>query len=172
MSSDMNSHWFAVKTRPRQEGRAEENLLRQGFEIYFPRIRVRKRRRNSWASISEPLFPGYIFLRANPSATSLGPVRSTLGVKSLVVFGHQLKPVPDAVIAFIREQEDTAAGCLVADALPYARGDRVEIIDGPFAGITAVFQMEKGGDRALVLIQLLGKENRLLFSLDQISPLP
>ena len=45
--------WYAVCCKPRQEAVAEENLLRQGFQTYLPRIRMRQRRRGQWIDATD-----------------------------------------------------------------------------------------------------------------------
>ena len=95
-----------MQTKPRQEPIAEENLQRQGYDTYLPRIRLRKRKRNKWVDAVEPLFPRYLFIQVDPDQHSLAPVRSTLGVAKLVRFGQLLRPVPESVIDYIRQHED------------------------------------------------------------------
>src|SRR5450759_2270221 len=90
--------WYAVCCKPRQEAVAEENLLRQGFHVYLPRIRIRQRRRGQWLDAVEVLFPRYIFIRIDPLRRTTAPVRSTRGVIGLVRFGGQPAVVPDSVM--------------------------------------------------------------------------
>ena len=45
MTNEGAHRWYAVCCKPRQEAVAEENLLRQDFHVYLPRIRIRQRRR-------------------------------------------------------------------------------------------------------------------------------
>ena len=97
--------WYAVQSRPRQEAIAELNLDRQGYHSYLPKILLRKRRRDKWTKVDEPLFPRYLFIQVDPDQHSLAPVRSTVGVSDLVRFGQQLRPVPDAVIAFLQQED-------------------------------------------------------------------
>ena len=108
--------WYAVHARPRQEAVAELNLERQGYHTYLPKIRLRKRRRDKWTKVVEPLFPRYLFIRVDPNRQSLAPVRSTLGVAGLVRFGQLLRPVPDGVIAYLKQVENPTTGQLQADA--------------------------------------------------------
>ncbi|MGD9660802.1 MAG: transcription termination/antitermination NusG family protein [Porticoccaceae bacterium] len=161
--------WLAIDTRPRQEQRAVDNLQRQGFCVYFPKIRVRKRRRQDWMYTSEPLFPGYVFIHTDPGAANLGTIKSTLGVRGLVMFGHCLMPVPDQAIAYLKSRENPETDSLDSEPV-YTRGDIVEIVDGSFAGLQGVFQVDKPGDRAMLLIEMLGRQNALVFHLDQLSP--
>ncbi len=81
--------WYAVSCKPRQEAVAEDNLLRQGFHVYLPRIRIRQRRRRQWIDAVEVLFPRYIFIRVDPLRRSTATVRSTRGALGLVRFGGQ-----------------------------------------------------------------------------------
>ena len=40
-------------------------------------------------------------------------------------------------------------------------GEQVQITNGPFAGLQAIYQMDDGERRAMVLIEILGKSSRL-----------
>ena len=48
-------------------------------------------------------------------------------------------------------------------------GDRVLILDGPFAGLTGVFDINKDAGRVALLVDLLGRHNRILIERDAIS---
>jgi transcriptional antiterminator RfaH len=163
------TNWYAVQTKPRQELTAEQNLQRQGFATYLPRIRLRKRKRNNWVDAVEPLFPRYLFIQVDPDQDSLAPVRSTLGVACLVRFGHLLRPVPDAVIYYLRQLEDPETQQRQADAWPHQPGDTLEVLEGPFASLTGIYQMPLGEDRALLLIELLGRSNSVAVDKDALA---
>jgi transcriptional antiterminator RfaH len=152
-------NWYTIQTKPRQEDKARHNLQRQGFETYLPQIRLKKRRRKQWADVLEPLFPRYLFIHADSNQQSLAPVRSTLGVSSLVRFGNVLRPVPDPVIAYLKQAEQENTGQHGDSAWPFKEGDEVAVLEGPFAGLNGLYQMPVGQERALLLITLLGREN-------------
>jgi len=154
--------WYAVQTKPRQESVAALNLQRQGYNIYLPKIRVRKRRRQQWCKVVEPLFPRYLFIDVNTGEQSTAPVRSTLGVVGLVRFGTQLQAVPEQVISFLKQNEETDTGQRAADEWPHQPGDKVRVLEGPFAGLSGIYQMEKDEHRALLLIELLGRPNAVV----------
>jgi transcriptional antiterminator RfaH len=164
-------YWFAVQSKPRQESVAEENLSRQGYHSYLPQVRVRKRRRGKWLKVVEPLFPRYLFIQVDPDAQSLAAVRSTLGVAGLVRFGQQLKPVPDEVIDFLRHAEDPDTHQHLADQWPHQPGDTVRVLEGPFNGLNGIFQSVsgEGEGRALLLIELLGRQNTVQVNMDALS---
>ena len=165
----MPQHWYAVQTKPRQETLAADNLTRQGFITYLPLITQRKRRRNQWTHITEALFPRYLFIHADPDQQSLAPVRSTLGVAQLVRFGHLLRPVPDAIIAFLKQAENAQTGTRQDDDWPHQPGDRVEILNGPFAGLNGIYQQPTAENRALVLLELLGRNNTVELEMAALS---
>ena len=57
------AHWFLVQSRPRQEERAEVNLVRQGYCVFHPRIRVERIQRGRRRLVEESLLPNYLFIR-------------------------------------------------------------------------------------------------------------
>jgi transcriptional antiterminator RfaH len=161
--------WYTVQSKPRQEATAEQNLQRQGFETYLPKICLRKRKRDKWVKIVEPLFPRYLFIRVDPDQHSLAPVRSTMGVAGLVCFGHLLQPVPHTVIEYLKQAENPETAQHHADDWPHQPGDKVEVLAGPFTGLSGVFQAATAQDRALLLIELLGRQNVVDVSMKAIA---
>ena len=160
-----NPPWFAVATKARDEAIAKANLERQGYPIFLPTISLKKRRRGHWMPVTEPLFPGYLFVSLLLGADDPAPIRSTVGCIGLVRFGQNYTPVPSSLIAALHGPSDGA----VDAPLPCIQGDKVRLIAGPFAGLEAVFDMPRGEDRAQVLFQLLDKVQRLTVNEDDLS---
>ena len=161
--------WCAVSCKPRQETVAEENLLRQHFHVYLPRIRMRQRRRGQWLDAVEVLFPRYIFIRIDPMRQSTATVRSTRGVVGLVRFGGRAAIVPDAVMDALRQREDAGSG-MHEDKRPlFSAGAAIKLVDGPLAGMEGVFTQQDGDKRVIVLLELLGKANKVTVSCDWIA---
>ena len=161
--------WCAVCCKPRQETVAEENLLRQNFRVYLPRIRMRQRRRGQWLDAVEVLFPRYIFIRIDPLRQSTATVRSTRGVVGLVRFGGQPAIVPDAVMAALRQREDVASGMHEDKRRLFSAGEAIKLVDGPLAGMEGMFTQQDGDKRVIVLLELLGKANKVSISRDWIA---
>jgi transcriptional antiterminator RfaH len=65
------------------------------------------------------------------------------------------------LIETLRAQKD--ALCSQPQQL-FAQGERVLVTDGPFAGIEAIYQMNDGESRAMVLVELLSKPAQLKIS--------
>ena len=117
-------------------------------------------RRAAVVTQAEPLFSRYLFIQldTNLSGKSWGPIRSTLGVSKLVVFGSEPARVDSGLIYLFKQRELS-----VADQVTplFKAGDQVVIAQGPFAGLNATFQMSDGEMRAMVLIEVLNQVSKL-----------
>lgn len=169
MESAGIERWYAVCCKPRQETVAEENLVRQGFHVYLPRIRIRQRRRGHWLEAVEVLFPRYIFIRIDPLRRSTATIRSTCGVVGLVRFGMQPAVVPGAAMEALREREDAASGLHEEKRPLFSAGETVKMVDGPLVGMEGVYTEQDGDKRVIVLLELLGKSNKVTVSRDWVA---
>ena len=162
-------HWYVIHTKPRQESQALENLERQGYTTYCPQITLSKRRRNAWHTVSEPLFPRYLFIQLTEGEDDFGPIRSTLGVSNMLRLGGKPAIIGNDIIETLQQQERDSAE--VPDAeLPVKPGDRVRVMDGPFAGLEGIFLNNSKDARVVILMELLGRENRVSVDRDSIIP--
>ena len=161
--------WYAIQAKARQEHLAVEHLRRQHYDVYLPLIRLPRRRRGTWHQVTEPLFPGYLFVRLNPQRHNTAPIRSTRGVIGLVRFGGALRPVPDGLVEHLLAARADPDGAISQQHL-FQAGDRVEIVSGPLAGLQAIFLAPTGQQRARLLLNLLGRETRVVIPEDQLMP--
>lgn len=162
-------HWFVICCKPRQELVAQENLLRQGFRVYLPRIQVKRRRRGQWIDVIEVLFPRYIFIQVDPVKNSVASVRNTRGVVGLVRFGGQPAVVADEVMNALFQRE-AAGSSLHQDNRPlFCVGEPIKLVEGPLAGIEGLFVQEDGEKRVTVLLELLGKANEVRVNRDWVT---
>lgn len=154
-----HSQWFAVYSRPRQERIALDNLARQGFDCFLPEAVNPYQRLSKKNQLRiEPLFPRYLFLNAVPEVQNLATVRSTRGVVGLVRSGFELVRVPEAIIHALRARQHPETGLIDLEPVPVEEGDRVRVFDGPFAGIEGILEAKTGEQRALILMDLLGRQ--------------
>ena len=112
MSEATRPHWYLVQARPGQAERAMEQLERQGYCVFHPRISGEQVRRGRPGVVEQALFPDYLFIHLRPGVDNFGPVRSTRGVRQLVSFGKVPVPFDAAFIEILRRQlaaEHTAA---------------------------------------------------------------
>lgn len=160
--------WYAVHTKPRQEQRALVNLERQGYECYLPILTVEVLSRGATKTRDEALFPRYLFIRLDAEGTgkSWAPIRSTKGVNRLVSFGADPAKVDVRLIEDLRSRDPLK---IDSRPKPFTQGERVLVAEGPFAGLEAIYQMDDGESRAMVLIELLSRSTRLATPLSALK---
>jgi transcriptional antiterminator RfaH len=151
--------WYLVHAKPQGEAKAQANLGRQGYEVYFPRVRELARHSGRWRERIGPLFPRYLFVRLDEGRDDFGPIHSTLGVAALVRFGSNYTIVAESVIRELRNRADPESGLhRLTPRASFAAGSRVRLLSGPLEGLEGVFQCETGSDRVTVLLDILGRQ--------------
>lgn len=160
--------WYLVYTKPRQESVARTNLARQGYETYLPMMRQTRRQRGRRRTLISPMFPRYLFVHLDRTTDDWGPIRSTLGVVSVVRFGQLPAEAPDDLVTLLRSREDEEGIQTVTPAEPKA-GSKVRITDGAFMGCEGVYLARGSRERVVVLLQLCGKPARTLLDADYLE---
>lgn len=163
-------HWYVVQTKPRQESVAVENLERQGYSTYCPRMIQAKRRRQRWQKVSEPLFPRYLFVQLAEGIDDFAPIRSTTGVLNMVRFGEKPATIPQQAINTIQHQEQIITS-KASDMPNWQLGDSVQVVDGPFAGLKGIFQKKNTEERVIILLSILGRENLITVGSNSVVPI-
>lgn len=146
--------WHLLYCKPRQEARAQQHLANQGFSSFLPMITVNKLRAGKKVTVTEPLFPRYLFLHVPQQEISLNTIRSTRGINDFVRFGSEIATVPSQLIVSLTSRQMILQRQQAASL--FERGEPLEIISGPFSGLESVFEMEDGDTRSVILIKLLG----------------
>jgi transcriptional antiterminator RfaH len=163
------SDWYLVYAKARQEEQAAQGLREQGYAVYLPRLRQRRRVRGRLGEVVQPLFPRYLFVAPGRPEQSVAPVDSTPGVQKLVRFGAVYLPVEAGVIEALKAREDRETGCHRLGAPQLAPGTRVRIETGPFAGFEGIFEAKAGDDRVVILLDLLGQRARTIVSAGELG---
>ena len=164
------SNWLLLQVKPKQEVRALENLQRQGGECYCPKILIEKLSRGKRIEVEEALFPGYLFINVQPEQNGLTytSIRSSRGVSKIVGFGAEPIKVPETLIEQIKYREQADSMGFIAKDLPRP-GDNINILQGPFKGLKAVFSHTDGMQRSIVLINLLNQQTPTSLANTQIK---
>lgn len=146
------SFWTVAHLQPQREQIALHCLKLAGFETYLPRLRERRVVRGRKVEVTSPLFIGYTFLRIE---LQWHAARRSVGVLDLIMDGFRPAHVADSIIDEIKGREVNGAIELLAPS-PFRRGDRVQILQGPFQGQFAIYAGMKPRERVEVLLALLG----------------
>ena len=164
-------YWHLLMTKPREDERAESHLLNQDYELFRPMIRQFKIQGGKQVAVTEPLFPRYLFIRLDDVLGNWSKIRSTRGVARMVRFTDMPAKVPDSLIEELRSQciEDNIIDTTKDRPFVFEKGDEIEITEGSFRGLKAFIKAQVAEDRVLLLLNLLGKEQELEISLNQVK---
>lgn len=152
--------WYVVQLRPNAGTIAIRNLQRQGFRVFAPFEEVTRRRGHRFVRVNKPLFPGYLFVALDPDNAGWRAINSTFGVCRLVCSASDSPTmVPDGLVSGLMQRCDPAGRLLPADH--FAAGEVVRIAEGPFAEYVATIERMSPGERAWVLLDIMGKQTRV-----------
>ena len=155
-------NWYLIKTKPRQEKIAIQNLENQGYRTSCPMAKINNR--------LVVLFPGYLFVQLNEKTQKFSPINSTKGVLYFVKFGLNFAKVPTSVIEFIKTNQHITTDKL-KNLNKFKPGDKVQISDGAFKNWMAIFKCYKSDERVILLMNLLGREQSLSVKKELVTTL-
>jgi transcriptional antiterminator RfaH len=161
--------WYVVQCHANHERIARQNLInaalagrfgRGEFEVYLPmRLCPHPKARHPIT----PFLPRYLFVRFDPSLTRWLEIISTVGVHDIVrkqtADGRLPMAAPEAMIARIRSWEIDEV--IHLQALPkkatpvFKPGDKVTIVEGPFAGYDGLVKIANDNDRVMIMLGLV-----------------
>jgi len=156
----MKPSWYVLHSKPRKEAFLLDQLLANGFDAYCPFLRVTPV--NPRARKVRPYFPGYVFINVDLAHNKASALQWMPGVTGFVSFDGLPAAVPDSLVPTLKQRLDevnAAGGEVLHNLKP---GDRVTIVDGPFAGYEAIFDARlPGTERVRVLLKLLQQRRQL-----------
>ncbi len=148
--------WYALQHKPAQGDRALTHLQNQDIACFYPKITVEKIKAGKRTKKLEPLFSGYLFVNLEQTDPVWAKLRSTRGVLRIVGFANKPAAIGDDVIQHIKDSLDS-----VAEQGGIKPGQAVQLNEGPFEGINAIFQAYDGEARAIVLISFMQKQQKV-----------
>ncbi len=164
MADDLeHKNWYLLSSKPHKDELAELQLANQGYEVYRPLAQRLRKRRGKMVKTIESLFPRYMFICLDRLTDNWAPIRSTIGVSKIVVFGNNPAVVADELIVALRAEE-SALGSKAIDLDRFKRDDAVLITEGPFKGISGRFLSYDGEERAMVLLEIMRSKTQLVIS--------
>jgi len=149
----MARRWYIVRTKPRAEYLAAEELGRDGFEIFSPRVK----NPSPISHADTPLFPGYLFLRCDLEGERISSIRQAHHVAGWVSFGGEIPSIPDEVVRALMERAEAInrEGGLWRR---YRPGEKVRIISNNIDSLAEVIEEVKSPQaRVKVLLNFMGR---------------
>lgn len=164
VEEDAPSSWYVIQCKGSESFRAAEHLTNQGYEVFHPVLDVKRKRQGKLTTVTEPLFPYYLFICLDQVVSNWRPIRSTRGVLRLLTFGNNPISVPNALVETLRAQPHRQEGSHTY----FCAGEKVTITEGPFKDLEAIFERSKGEERAIVLLNVLQRPQHLNVPMDQL----
>ena len=163
-------NWYLIHTKPKQESIAKENLERQDYSVYLPMAVIRRKRKGKSVRVIEAMFPRYLFINLSEQSDDWGPIRSTIGVSSLIRFGLEPARIPQLLIDALIERENPE-GIHELPVKDFEQGQKVIISEGPFEGYEALFATHESNERVSLLLKIAGQTAKIQLKKDVIEPL-
>ncbi len=146
----MARQWYIVRTKPRAEYLAAEELGRDGFETFFPQV---KSPHNRISHAVTPLFPGYLFLRCELFGDGKSSFRPGHHLLGWVSFGGEVPSVPDEVVASLTNRVEAISNL----ARHFKPGDKVFVASNTVQSLAEVVEEAKSPEgRVRVLLEFMG----------------
>ncbi len=151
---DMETNWFVVQSRPRQEKFAAAHAAQLDVEVFLPLVREEQKVAGVLRRVVRALFPCYFFVRFCPSISfqALSRIR---GCVRVVGTGAGPTPVPSDVVADLRSYAGPE-GVIDLESHMLRPGDLVVVRQGPFEGLLGrVERATDGRGRVAILLEAL-----------------
>jgi len=159
------AQWYVVRSKPRREEYAQDQLARRGVHTFLPRIL--ESGLGGSPPVAGPLFPGYLFACID-LAVQYTRVVWTPGVRNLVAFGEVPTPVEREVIDFI--QLRCGAEGIIHVVRTFHDGDAVRVTSGPLEGLVGVVEGQVSARRRVqVLMELLQRRTRVSVPVEMLE---
>ena len=159
--------WWVVQTKPQGEALAIEHLREQNFATYCPMYQKESIRGRQLKVTTTPLFARYVFVLADQAAQqTVHTIRSTRGVSQLIKVGEQPTLVKASIIEEIKALETEHLNQV---APHFTSNDKVVISQGIYHGLEAIYQMDDGLERAVVMLNLLQRDTQLTLNKTQLK---
>jgi transcriptional antiterminator RfaH len=127
----VGTQWFAAGFKPNGYDLASHQLMRQGYDVFCPKLARHVKHARKTVRKLAPLFPGYMFVAVDTHTQRWRPIESTPGVTSLVKFGSEPARLPHGVVETLQAMStDTGEMALLASDISI--GDAVRVEGGAF----------------------------------------
>jgi len=154
VAADALSRWYVVYTQPHREFSALIHLKNQRIRSFLPLCRKTVRHARQFRTRNAPFFPRYLFVAMVIGQERWRSVNGTHGVSHLLMEGDRPKPVPKGVVEGLIAAADGDG--LISMGPGVVVGQRVRILEGPFAGSVGELSALDENGRVRILLELMG----------------
>jgi transcriptional antiterminator NusG len=160
-----SAKWYVIHTYSGYENKVKTNLEHRIasmdmadkiFRVVVPTEDELEIKNGQRRTVQKKIFPGYVLVEMVLEDDSWYVVRNTPGVTSFVGHGNTPTPLPDAEVqAILKQMREEKPQVRIT----YHKGDRVKIIDGPFAEFMGTIDaVDEEKTKLRVLVSMFGRE--------------
>ena len=157
--------WFVAHTRPRCEKKIVRYSTDLGLESTLPCYKSVRKYRGKTVTFEKPLFPGYVFLRAQRELRGKifqsDYVANLLEVHDQPLFERQLNDILRAL----------ETGLEIVLAPEIGKGSRVNIKTGALAGMEGWVEERYGFDTVLLRLNFIGQAAAVKVNAADLEPI-
>ena len=159
MNQSLDKKWYIAQIKPNSYHSATQNLERQGFQTFLPKVEITKRKENKFVVKNVYVFPGYMFVYFDPHIISWTKINSTYGVSKILAFNKKPAEISSDLILELKTRYDINSNLNQKDKLK--KGDSIKFYAGPFADLIAKVESVEENNRIWVLLEAMGGYQRL-----------
>lgn len=165
-------NWYVVHTQPKKEEIAVIHLVNQGFSVFLPKCHTVRHHARKKTVVLTPLFPRYLFLKPNVQTPRWASVDATRGVAYILrQRNHEPVPMPSGIVESLMATQATAQVVPLSSLALFKPGEKVQVLQGAFAGNVAVYEKMTAEDRVQILLDILGRDIRISVSVHEVGSL-
>jgi transcriptional antiterminator NusG len=164
----LDSRWFALWTRSRQEKVAASMLRGAGVQHFLPLKSELRQWSDRKKVVERPLFSGYLFVRMNLSRDNRLQVLKSSGIVGFVGNSSGPAPIPDHQIEQIRTVISEGLECSESPLLE--EGDLVRVVRGPLIGLQGRLIQKNSSSRLLISIESINRAVAISVVQEDVEP--
>jgi transcription antitermination factor NusG len=166
----LQSHWYAVQTKPRHEKKVSYELAAKDIRCFLPIVSRQSQWSDRRRTIEEPLFAGYVFARFAPKSRARIALLQTKGIVGLVGGSGSGTPIPEGEIYAIQQILERRLPVQAHGFLSV--GERVKIRGGALDGLEGILESIKGDQSLIVSIETIQRSISVTISGYDVVPVP
>ena len=151
--------WFIAQVKSNSYNSAIQNLERQGFETFLPKMKITLRQKNKFIIKNVYVFPGYMFVCFDPYIISWTKINSTYGVSKILAFNQKPSEISSDLILELKTRYEINHNPVLKEKLQ--KGDSIKFNLGPFADLIAKVESVDENNRIWVILEAMGGYQRL-----------
>ncbi|MBI5403276.1 MAG: UpxY family transcription antiterminator [Ignavibacteriae bacterium] len=164
---DYVKKWHVIQTRPKNEKKVYEQILRKDIEAFLPLVQTVRYWSDRKKKLDVPLFPGYVFVNTGREER-IRAISNTYGALRYLMYQKKPAEITESEIKNIKLSLQ-APEKIRLEENAVTEGDLVEITGGVFRGLTGYIKELRGNYKLIVNITELNSTFSVQLSNSEIK---